>query len=72
MIYIYDKKLREFRKVNFSKHSAKVMMASSVFIALLSYSQVNRYKDGNFTEKELEVIMMKHNEFSEEKLIQNI
>lgn len=72
MIYIYDKKLREFRKVNFKKHSSKVMMVSSVFIALLSYSQVNRYKDGNFTEKELEVIMMKHNEFSEEKLIEKL
>ena len=72
MIYIYDKKIREFRKVNFSKHSTLTMFAVSVCVTLISVAQVSKVNNRDYSEKEVEIIMMKHNEFSEEKLISKI
>ncbi len=72
MIYIYDKKSREFRKINFSKHSIKVVFGLSVFITIGALSQVNKYKTGNYTEQEVRVIMSKYNEFSEDKLVSKL
>ena len=72
MIYIYDKKSREFRKVNFSKHSTKVIFGISILIAGLSVAQVSKVRKQEFSEKEVELIIMKYNEFSEEKLVSKL
>lgn len=72
MIYIYDKKIREFRKVNFSKHSTLALFGVSVCATLISVAQVSKVKNTDYSEKEVEIIMNKYNEFSEEKLVAKI
>jgi uncharacterized FlgJ-related protein len=72
MIYTYDKKSREFRKVNFSKHVSKFIFVTSITLTLGAVSQVNRVNSMDYTESEIEVIISKYNEFTEDKLVQRI
>jgi hypothetical protein len=72
MIYIYDKKIREFRKVNFSKHSTLTLFGVSICATLISVAQVSKLKNKEFSEGEVKLIMSRYNEFSEEKLISKI
>lgn len=72
MIYIYDKKTRDFRKINFSNHFFKITFAVSILISIGAISQINNYRNGDLTEREIELIFAKQNEFSEEKLISKL
>ena len=72
MFYTYDKKTREFKKVNLSKHSAITLFVASLSITAISIAQVSKLKNSDFSEKEVEIIMGRYNEFSEEKLISKI
>lgn len=72
MIYIYDKKSRQFRKINFMKFGFLGMFALSILITVGAISQVNKYKNLSFTEQEVAVIISKQNEFTEDKFIQKI
>ena len=72
MIYIYDKKSRDFKKVNFKSHFFKFTFAASILISIGAISQINNYRNGDLTEKEIQLIFAKQNEFSEEKLITKI
>lgn len=72
MIYIYDKKSREFRKFNFSKHATKIIFTISVLVTIVAVSQVNKMKTKEFSEKEMKVILTRYNEFSEDKLIDKL
>lgn len=72
MIYIYDKKTRDFRKVNLSNHFFKFIFVVSVLISIGAVSQINRYRNGELTETEIQLIFNKRNEFSEDKLISKL
>jgi hypothetical protein len=72
MIYIYDKKSRDFKKINFSNHLPKFIFVVSVLISIGAVSQIQNYRDGELTEQEIELIFAKQNEFSEEKLISKL
>ncbi len=72
MIYIYDKKIREFRKVNFSKHSTVTLFVGLLSITAISIAQVSKIENKDYSEKEVQIIMNRYNEFSEEKLISRI
>jgi hypothetical protein len=72
MIYIYDKKTRDFKKINFSNHFFKITFVVSILISIGAISQINNYRNGDLTEREIEFIFAKQNEFSEEKLISKI
>ncbi len=72
MIYIYDKRTRDFRKIKFSNHLFKFTFVVSVLVSIGAISQINNYKNGDLTEREVELIFAKQNEFSEEKLISKI
>lgn len=72
MIYIYDKKTRDFRKVNFSNHFFKFIFVASVLISIGAVSQINSYRNGELTETEIQLIFNKRNKFSEDKLISKL
>lgn len=72
MIYTYDRKSREFRKVDFSKHSHKIVFGLSFLLTLGAVSQITNNKNEEFSEQEIQVILSKYNEFSEEKLIEKL
>ena len=73
MIYKYDKEMLEYKKVNLSSVGVKVIGSIIGLTAIMSLSTKPDYeKIDNLNDKEIEIVLSKHNEFSQTKLIERI
>jgi len=73
MIYRYDKENLEYRKVNLSSIGVKVIGSIVGLTAIMSLSTKPDYQNiDNLNDTEIEIVLSKHNEFSQSKLIERI
>ena len=73
MIYRYDKEMLEYKKVNVSLTGVKAIGAVIGLTIIMSLSTKPDYdKIDNLNDTEIQIVLSKHNEFSQTKLIERI
>ena len=73
MIYKYDKKMLEYKQINLSSISIKFILAIIVLTIIMSLTTKPDYKQlDDLNEREISIVLSKHNEFSQNRLVNRI